>query len=59
MYSPGTSLADIAPGSAVTIAGHLQVAGGEALTPGRYSLTAQLNSLGLTTLSNARLRIVP
>ncbi|ETD32798.1 hypothetical protein W823_13015 [Williamsia sp. D3] len=59
VYAPGTPLADIAPGSAVTIAGHLQVAGGEALTPGTYSLTAQLNSLGLPTSSNARLRIVP
>lgn len=59
VYSPGTALADIAPGSVLTVAGRLQVAGGAALTPGTYSLTAQLNSLGLSTSSNAQLRIVP
>lgn len=59
VYAPGTALADIAPGDAVTVSGRLQVAGGEALTPGTYVLTAHLSSLGLPTSSNAQLRIVP
>ena len=59
VYAPGTALADIAPGGAVTVAGRLQLAGREALTPGTYSLTAQLDSLGPPTPNTAQLRIVP
>jgi hypothetical protein len=59
VYVPGTRLADLPPGGAITVSGRLQVASGEALTPGTYTLTAQLDSLGLPTPDTAHLRIVP
>lgn len=54
----GTVLADIPPGGAVTVSGHFQIADGQALKPGVYPITAQLDSLGLSTSDTAQLQVV-